>query len=294
MNCDRCGAGASPCRSARRANCSNIGFHDVDYHSGEPYSNADWSSSVRAGQQRRCGRRRPHASQRRTPTRCAGARPTTSASTRRRARAGQHHDHAVQAGHADDVVILTDVRSARPAVLDRGYCTTSTTSNGCTPTMSLNGIASASSSRRRCSPRRRRRPAHRTDLLRVPATGRAVVRDEHELPLHRATDRPPRRATTLRRNRGPVRRRPHRRHQRPRPGQRGHAARPTRHHGPCLQRPMLVPRPAGAEGHEPQRRRQLLVLSLSSRAPRSLNARAPRCAVRAPSPCGAECSGSRD
>lgn len=31
------------------ANITNVGFHDVDYHSGDPYDNTDWASSVGAG-----------------------------------------------------------------------------------------------------------------------------------------------------------------------------------------------------------------------------------------------------
>jgi hypothetical protein len=48
LNSDRSGGSFSvPVPS--NATISNVGFHDVDYHSGEPYSNADWTATAIAG-----------------------------------------------------------------------------------------------------------------------------------------------------------------------------------------------------------------------------------------------------
>ncbi len=47
MNSDRSGGSFSIPR-ANGVTISGVGFHDVDYHSGEPYSNTDWVSNVAA------------------------------------------------------------------------------------------------------------------------------------------------------------------------------------------------------------------------------------------------------
>jgi hypothetical protein len=47
LNSDRSGGSLSVPR-ALGANITNVGFHDVNYHSGEPFDNTDWSSSVGA------------------------------------------------------------------------------------------------------------------------------------------------------------------------------------------------------------------------------------------------------
>ena len=71
-----CGAFSVPVPAG--ANVSNVGFHDVPYHSGEPYSSTDWTPSVSSGMVVGARRRSPRT---RTRTRSAGARSTTSAST---------------------------------------------------------------------------------------------------------------------------------------------------------------------------------------------------------------------
>lgn len=48
LNSDRAGGSFSvPVGSG--VTVTNVGFHDVDYHSGEPFDNTDWSSTVSAG-----------------------------------------------------------------------------------------------------------------------------------------------------------------------------------------------------------------------------------------------------
>jgi hypothetical protein len=47
MNSDRSGGSLTVPRAAG-VNVSGVGFHDVNYHSGEPYDNTDWTSSVNA------------------------------------------------------------------------------------------------------------------------------------------------------------------------------------------------------------------------------------------------------
>ncbi|MCH8853262.1 MAG: hypothetical protein IID41_11525, partial [Planctomycetes bacterium] len=41
-------AGALTVPLGSNVTATNVGFHDVDYHSGEPYSNANWNSVVSA------------------------------------------------------------------------------------------------------------------------------------------------------------------------------------------------------------------------------------------------------
>jgi hypothetical protein len=48
MNSDR-GAQKVSVPLASGATCTNVGFHDVDHHSGEPYSTADWTPTVTLG-----------------------------------------------------------------------------------------------------------------------------------------------------------------------------------------------------------------------------------------------------
>jgi hypothetical protein len=48
MNSDRCAQGISV-PLAPGATCNNVAFHDVDYHSGEPYALTDWTPAVGLG-----------------------------------------------------------------------------------------------------------------------------------------------------------------------------------------------------------------------------------------------------
>ena len=58
---------------------TNVGFHDVDYHSGEVFDGTDWTRD-RDGELRQLGDHDATPSTR-MPTRCGGGRSTTSAST---------------------------------------------------------------------------------------------------------------------------------------------------------------------------------------------------------------------
>ena len=48
MNSDR-GAGSFSIPIPAGVTVTNIGFHDVDYHSGEPYSPTDWAATIDGG-----------------------------------------------------------------------------------------------------------------------------------------------------------------------------------------------------------------------------------------------------
>ncbi len=57
---------------------TNIGFHDVEHHSGEPYATTDWAQTRR---RTRCRGRPTPSPPTPTPTRCASPRCSTSGST---------------------------------------------------------------------------------------------------------------------------------------------------------------------------------------------------------------------
>jgi hypothetical protein len=120
---------------------TGVGFHDVDYHSGEPFSPADWSASVVPGQAVTWSSETYAAN-----VNANALRWSTTYNYRFDASAapalGLVTVTLFEPGTPTTVTFVAEVPSL--ACTSASYCTTSTTSLGCTPTMTSSGTPSAS------------------------------------------------------------------------------------------------------------------------------------------------------
>jgi hypothetical protein len=124
------------------ANPTNVGFHDVDYHSGEPYALTDWTPTVTPGSNVTWACQ-PHA----TNVNANALRWSTTYNYRFDATAqptlGTVTVTLFKPGTPSSIT-FTNVEVPGQACGAFTYCTTSTTTNGCNPSMSGSGTASAS------------------------------------------------------------------------------------------------------------------------------------------------------
>ena len=119
---------------------SNVGFKDVDYHSGEPYSGTDWTSSVTPGTSvawsTQTHAQNPNANALRWSTTYNYRFDTLAAPVQ-----GTITVTLFKPGTPTTVTFLADVPGTGCGSFS--YCTTSTTTLGCAPQLSGSGSASA-------------------------------------------------------------------------------------------------------------------------------------------------------
>jgi hypothetical protein len=140
MNSDRC-AQAFEVPLPVGVAISNIGFHDIDHHSGEPYSTADWTPTTTPGTSQKW------------ETQSYGANPNANALRWSTTFNYRFDSNAVptpgnitltlfKPGTPTTILIPADVPSGQTCSVSV-YCTTSTTTNGCNPHITGAGIPSA-------------------------------------------------------------------------------------------------------------------------------------------------------
>jgi hypothetical protein len=123
------------------ASFSNAGFRDVDYHSGEPFDGTDWSASFTPG----AGATWATSSYASNPNSNAlrwGTTYVVSFDSSGPPVSGSATLTLFKPGTPATLAVALDVPGS-PCVT-RSYCSASTTSLGCTPTMSGSGTPSAS------------------------------------------------------------------------------------------------------------------------------------------------------
>ncbi|MCY3000543.1 MAG: hypothetical protein NTV21_01860 [Planctomycetota bacterium] len=139
MNSDRSAQGFSVPLQAGTV-VSNIGFKDINYHSGEPYSGTDWTSSFNPGSDvswsTQTYAQNVNANALRWSTTYNYRFDSISAPQQ-----GAITITLFKPGTPTTVTILTDVPGTGCGSFT--YCTTSQTTNGCAPLMSATGSASA-------------------------------------------------------------------------------------------------------------------------------------------------------
>jgi hypothetical protein len=142
-NSDRCVQAISVPLSTG-ALCNNVGFHDVDYHSGEPYSLADWTPTVV-----------PNSS---VSWACETFAQNANANALRWSTSYNYRFDSNAAPTTGDVTLTLFKPGSPTSVVIPGvevpgstcaaftYCTSSTTTGGCSPQISATGTPSASTS----------------------------------------------------------------------------------------------------------------------------------------------------
>ncbi len=139
MNSDR-GAQAFSVPLPAGAALSNVGFKDVDYHSGEPYSGTDWASTVTPGSNiswsTQTHAQNANANALRWSTTYNYRFDTLAAPVQ-----GTITVTLFKPGTPTTVTFLADVPGTGCGSFT--YCTTSTTTLGCSPLISGSGSASA-------------------------------------------------------------------------------------------------------------------------------------------------------
>ena len=142
MNSDR-GAQAISVPLQAGAVLSNVGFKDVDYHSGEPYSGTDWTATVTPGTSiawaSQTHAQNANANALRWSTTYNYRFDTLAAPVQ-----GTITVTLFKPGTPTTVTFLADVPGTGCGSF--AYCTTSTTTQGCAPQMSGTGSASATAS----------------------------------------------------------------------------------------------------------------------------------------------------
>ena len=139
MNSDR-GAQALSVPLSSGAILNNVGFHDVDYHSGEPYALTDWSANVVPNSSVTWSTQtfaaNPNANALRWST-TYNYRFDSNAAPQQ----GQVTVTLFKPGTPTTITFNTDVPGSSCGTFS--YCSTSVTTNGCGPTMSGSGTPSA-------------------------------------------------------------------------------------------------------------------------------------------------------
>ncbi len=141
MNSDRCAQGISiPLPSG--ATATDIGFNDVDYHSGEPYSLTDWSPAVTLGSDISWQTQTYAAN-----VNANALRWSTTYNFRFRSNAapasGSVTVNLFKPGTPTQITFTGVDVPGSSCGNAAAYCTSSVTSNGCSPSMSASGTPSA-------------------------------------------------------------------------------------------------------------------------------------------------------